>query len=716
MAGRRYLLRVRGLKTNFYTYEGVVKALDDIDLDVVQGETIGIVGETGCGKSVAALSILRLIPQPPGKIEAGEALVDVSEEEVAEISALRAEVRAATAGLLGKGSSRPDALLTLPKLDQVVAALAQDRQIDPPRKQELRARISALRGKLAGHDLLALPEDELRDVRGNVISMIFQEPMQALNPVYPVGDQIAESIILHRRRWLTRRIVLRMRTEVLRKGVLGALQEQFRGRPLPVPGVELGDPSPSDLRIVLVALEAERARNERLVRPLRELLAFEALLKMGGSRQSVYSRYLPKAFQRRQYEGECLRIPWQADDVADELSQLAFVAKEAQGPRIPWIRAEASGRYDVVLTPASGLSAKAASEELRKILTDRKGLASVWSFLEKIVDPPRVENDRILLSVKEEHRRTSLFGREGFVSRVPVLKRWVRHPRQRQAMDEAAEVLRLLNIPDPQRVATMYPHELSGGMNQRAMIAIALACDPMLLIADEPTTALDVTIQAQILDLLRGLKAKGRPSILIITHDLGVIAEMCDKVCVMYAGHIIERASVREIFKNPLHPYTKGLLEAIPSHAQRKERLAVIKGSVPNLIYPPTGCRFHPRCPAVLPHCGWDSRDLEAEIRSLAAAGEMDSHVITAVDLHDPFMLRISFRNGDEGARSMEAIRAKVEGDRPSSVLLQAVTEVKQEGSDLVFTLLKTRRPRDTEVSPGHMVSCYLYEPWPEVA
>ncbi len=165
------------------------------------------------------------------------------------------------------------------------------------------------------------------------------------------------------------------------------------------------------------------------------------------------------------------------------------------------------------------------------------------------------------------------------------------------ARNRAIELLRRVHIPSPERRIDEYPHKLSGGMRQRVMIAMALACDPRLLIADEPTTALDVTLQAQILDLMRELKAQSGAAIILITHDLGVVAEVCDEVAVMYAGEIVERAAVDELFANPQHPYTVGLLGSIPRLGRRTSHLATIDGMVPNMADPPPGCRFAARCP-----------------------------------------------------------------------------------------------------------------------
>lgn len=173
----------------------------------------------------------------------------------------------------------------------------------------------------------------------------------------------------------------------------------------------------------------------------------------------------------------------------------------------------------------------------------------------------------------------------------------------REAHQAAIDLLKKVGIPRAEQIVNEYPHQLSGGMRQRVMIAIAMACDPALLIADEPTTALDVTIQAQILDLMRKLGKENKTSILLITHDLGVVAEMCDRVAVMYAGKIVEQGTVRKIFNNPQHPYTQGLLKSIPKLTGERTRLEPIEGNVPSLRNMPKGCRFAPRCPHATDVC-----------------------------------------------------------------------------------------------------------------
>jgi len=187
------------------------------------------------------------------------------------------------------------------------------------------------------------------------------------------------------------------------------------------------------------------------------------------------------------------------------------------------------------------------------------------------------------------------------VKRFPFLRIYYRRIR-RVVRNAVIDVMTQLGIPNPQNIVDRYPHELSGGMQQRIVIAIALSCHPALLIADEPTSNLDVTIQAQIIELIRQLKQTKISSVLFITHDLGLVAEICDRVTVMYAGDTAETADVRTLFKHPLHPYTRGLLNSVPGVEQVGE-LKTIPGAVPNLVHPPTGCRFHPRCPNAMDIC-----------------------------------------------------------------------------------------------------------------
>lgn len=358
------LLETVDLTTNFYTYEGVVKALNRVSLVVDHGSTFGLVGESGCGKSVTVRSIMRIV-QSPGHIEGGKVLISLDEAD-----------------------------------------------------------------ETAGIDLLTQSEAYMENLRGNLVSMIFQEPNAALNPIMSIGEQVSESFLFHNTMEMCRKVL-------------------------------------EDLR-----------------------------------------------------SPEC-RSLW------------------------PW------RKY----------------QEWVYRIGARKPNALTLSILKKI----------------------------------PILKRWQSRLKQ-EAKQCSIEIIRKLGIPNPEQVVDQYPHNLSGGMKQRIVIAIALACNPILLIADEATSNLDVTIQAQILDLLRHLKSESISSILLITHDLGVVAETCDRVGVMYAGNVCEVGDVKNVFRKPLHPYTRALLDSVPKFTVEGE-LKSIEGNVPNLVKPPTGCRFHPRCPHVMEIC-----------------------------------------------------------------------------------------------------------------
>ena len=358
------LLETVDLVTNFYTYEGVVKALNKVSLVVDHGSTFGLVGESGCGKSVTVRSIMQIVPEP-GRIEGGKVIVYLDEKD-----------------------------------------------------------------KTAGTDLLQQSEAYMQRLRGERISMIFQEPNAALNPTMRIGDQVAESFLFHQKRQMCAKI--------------------------------------------LKDLESPACRG---IFPFKQL------------RQVIY------------------RI--------------------------------AARRPDALIL-------------------------------------------RLL-------------------NRMPILCLWQRRLKA-EAGARAIEIIARLGIPNPENISQQYPHHLSGGMKQRIVIAIALACSPVLLIADEATSNLDVTIQAQILDLLRGLKQKEISSVLLITHDLGVVAETCDRVGVMYAGNLCEVADVKNLFQKPLHPYTRALLAAVPKFSMEDE-LKSIEGNVPNLVSPPSGCRFHPRCPYAMAVC-----------------------------------------------------------------------------------------------------------------
>jgi oligopeptide/dipeptide ABC transporter ATP-binding protein len=256
----------------------------------------------------------------------------------------------------------------------------------------------------------------------------------------------------------------------------------------------------------------------------------------------------------------------------------------------------------------------------------------------RLVAPPGVIEDgevvfdgKDLLKIEDKEmreirgNRISMIFQQPTSSLNPVLKvgRQIgevleihRDMKKKAAQDRALEMMRMVGIPDPKRRLDAYPHEMSGGMAQRVMIAMALACEPELLIADEPTTALDVTIQAQILDLMRRLQRETGTAIILITHDLGVVAEMCDRVAVMYAGEIIEQTDTRTLFHKPLHPYTQGLIGSVPILGQPTESLQTIRGMVPNLINLPQGCRFAPRCTSREQYGVTPAEEVHPELRS----------------------------------------------------------------------------------------------------
>jgi oligopeptide/dipeptide ABC transporter ATP-binding protein len=206
-------------------------------------------------------------------------------------------------------------------------------------------------------------------------------------------------------------------------------------------------------------------------------------------------------------------------------------------------------------------------------------------------------------------------------SQIGEAVRLHQHTARGETRDRSIEALRMVGIADPERRIGDYPHQLSGGMRQRVMIAMALACNPKVLVADEPTTALDVTIQAQILDLIRELQSRLGLAVILVTHDLGIVAEYADDVTILYSARVMEQASSRDLFANPLNPYTRGLLESIPGiDGARPKRLQAIPGSIPSALRPPPGCRFHPRCPIAIPECSQTVPPLEAKAPNHYAA------------------------------------------------------------------------------------------------
>jgi len=403
------LIETKDLYTNFYTYEGTVKALNGVSIAMKPGETYGLVGESGCGKSVSVRSMMRIV-QSPGKIESGQINLFMSDKE---------------------------------------------------RKK--------------GIDIVKRSETFMQSIRGNSISMIFQEASSSLNPVLKIGDQIGESFIFH--------------------------------------------------------------RHEEMVKESIEALA-ERTDKSGNGFANFFRKI-----------------------------SIALLKNELKSIE----------EYDIKVA------------EIDKELLG----------LEENDDEASISRKRSL-NARRDRCKEYNFGIQ-VLRRIPIVKHY--QSQIKKAIRRNVLILLTdLGIPNPNNIIDRYPHELSGGMQQRIVIAIALACHPELLIADEPTSNLDVTIQAQILDMIKDLKKTKISSVLFITHDLGVIAEVCDRVSVMYAGDVCETAPVKDLFKNPYHPYTKGLLNSVPKVVQG-EKLETIPGIVPNLVTPPSGCRFHPRCPHAMEIC-----------------------------------------------------------------------------------------------------------------
>jgi peptide/nickel transport system ATP-binding protein len=479
-----FLLRIEDLYVNFYTYQGVVKALDGISLDLRRGETFGLVGETGCGKSVTANSILRLIPSPPGKIEKGRIYFHAPNGNQAEIDAINERIEKLSADQSTQSSveemkSLNDQLNEINSIrtlkQERAAALEHESNGDASRVKEIDEQLMKI---LSRYDLLSRSLTYMRRIRGKHISMIFQEPMSALNPVFPSGDQIAEVLLQHERK------------------------------------------------------ECAQAVVKIIAEDLKAIDQFK------------------RATRTKTAKGE-----WQCSNCQANMAEEIDHCPECK----------ASFGSDSL-------------KSLRKLK-----LRYYQRFYKKIVTQPDAFGLRV-------------------ASRIPVVRRYEKLLRK-EGLNRAERMLRLVRIPDPKNVSKSYPYELSGGMQQRVMIAMALACKPSMLIADEPTTALDVTIQAQILKLMKDLQEETGTTILLITHNLGVVAETCDRVGVMYAGAMAEIGSANAIFKEPLHPYTQGLMDSIPKMKGQNERLEAIEGSVPNLVKPPSGCRFNPRCSYAMSVC-----------------------------------------------------------------------------------------------------------------
>jgi peptide/nickel transport system ATP-binding protein len=434
------LLLVNGLRVSFITRAGKIQAINDVSFEIRAGETFGLVGETGCGKSQTALAIMRLTPEA-GIIERGEIWFAGTN--------------------LTKNITREFKLT-----------------------QKKNARPKLKRNK----SMLKRLNQEISEIRGKEMSMIFQEPMTSLNPVYTVGMQVSETLLRHCTNLLVDRILARN----------AATREK--------------------LKEITNAATHELTQTE-----VRELLYRSGLERLED--------------------------------------QIWFILS----------------RKDIGIT-----------QKIRKIsdLAERKAMPITTMFLVEI----RKAGGKMPIKYR-------------ILNKMPIIRKWLGAIIQKEALDLSHELLSLVNMPNAENVLHQYPHELSGGMRQRVMIAMAIATRPKLVIADEPTSALDVTVQAQILELLRELSRTFNSAILFISHDIGVISEVCNRVGVMYAGNLVEVARLDQLFADPKHPYTQGLLASIPKYGEKRELLQTIEGTVPNLIDPPKGCRFRTRCPRAFEKC-----------------------------------------------------------------------------------------------------------------
>ncbi|RLF99515.1 MAG: dipeptide/oligopeptide/nickel ABC transporter ATP-binding protein, partial [Thaumarchaeota archaeon] len=294
------------------------------------------------------------------------------------------------------------------------------------------------------------------------------------------------------------------------------------------------------------------------------------------------------------------RIDGRIDDIL-KLSEDELI--RIRGREISMIFQEPNAALDPLYRVGDQVAEAILSHRLSEML-DR----AIESLKEEIKNGNGGFSSKLQLWAYNEMKKNPNALKLRLMRKLPIIGKIISKKLNQVVRDEIIGLLRLMEIPDPERVVDSYPHELSGGMQQRIVIAIALACSPLLLLADEPTTSLDVTVQAQILDLITRLKERFGASIIYITHDMGVIAEISDRVAVMYAGNVVEIAPVIELFKKPLHPYTKALLEAIPRPGASFKS---IPGTVPNLVNPPSGCRFHPRCPYAMPKCRKEVPELQ---------------------------------------------------------------------------------------------------------
>tara|TARA_B110001454_G_scaffold214789_1_gene235122 strand:+ start:2076 stop:3782 length:1707 start_codon:yes stop_codon:yes gene_type:complete len=510
------LLEIEGLRVHFDTLDGPIEALHSVDLKVGQGEIMGLVGESGCGKSVTSLVTIGLatcdVDEGSVKYEGKDLLFRDSEanKKIHDISG-----RITVASILASIASFFWTILINPIQGASLLLIF------------LLAAIASWLVGFAAKGEYRRHQKFMRWVRGNEISMIFQEPMTALNPLYTVEKQISEVMRVHDRlvEAETPRYV-RVGQAFVRPATL--IRDAFSSRPQASIAIS------SILSFVLIAHMSGRADSaaDAVVAPFAFIWSSIVFIIIG-----LFGVSGGRYWQRRSFTG-----PTTLDPIFDAI----FVHAP---PQIPLVFAVALVLFLMLWMPLSALLGMA-------VISTLLALPAIISLDYLKLDPA--------------------------------------HTRQ------VIGILEDVRIPNPSAVVKMYPHELSGGMRQRVMIAMMMSCEPKLLIADEPTTALDVTIQAQILKLMRDLRDEKGTAILLITHDLGVIAEMCDAVTVMYAGSVVETGTIEDVLSRPRMPYSIGLLHSIPTideGSERRDVLPIIPGQVPDPNLHFDGCRFHPRCP-----------------------------------------------------------------------------------------------------------------------
>ena len=510
------LLEIEGLRVHFDTLDGPIEALHSVNLNVDQGQIMGLVGESGCGKSVTSLVTIGLatcdIDEGSVKYEGKELLFSDSESDkkIQEIS------------------GRITAVGVLASIIFVFWAIL----IDPVQGATfllvfLFVSIASWLVGFAGKREYRRHQKFMRWVRGNEISMIFQEPMTALNPLYTVEKQISEVMREHDR-------LVKAETPRL-----------FRAAQALV--------SPLKLAFTAIRLRPQSAS------AILAVLAFVTVAHLNGFADDAKNWVfllvivIPLSASWTLFKNHNAALRSEISDTGHStnpsISQRLLSAASILLPLLPLGIAAALVMFLMLWMPFSALL----------------GMVVISTLLALPV-----------------------------IMALDYLKLDPAHTQQ------VISILEAVRIPNPIAVVNMYPHELSGGMRQRVMIAMMMSCEPKLLIADEPTTALDVTIQAQILQLMRDLRDEKGTAILLITHDLGVIAEMCDSVTVMYAGSIVEKGSIEAILSRPRMPYTIGLLHSIPTiddESEHRDVLPIIPGQVPDPNLHFDGCRFHPRCP-----------------------------------------------------------------------------------------------------------------------